>query len=91
MSKDGFIEDAYNQTNFGGPDKIYAYLKKNYYEESSEKNIMKVAAEKAKVEKVIKQIDPQQENVQRETRSRKQTEFFAKSKYSTLPTKQKRR
>jgi hypothetical protein len=58
---------------------------------SSTKNIMKIAAEKAKVEKVVKQIDPKEENVQREPRSRKQTEFFAKSEYSTLPTKPKRR
>jgi hypothetical protein len=76
--------------NDGEVKKRYNLLKVPKDTVSSTKNIMKIAAEKAKVEKVVKQIDPKEENVQREPRSRKQTEFFSKSEYSTLPIKPKR-
>jgi hypothetical protein len=77
--------------NDGEIKKRYNLLKVPKDTVSSSKNILKVEAEKAKVEKVVKQIDPKEENVQREPRLRKQRELFSETEHSSLKSKPKRR
>jgi hypothetical protein len=61
--------------------------------QSSTKNIMKVAAEKAKVIKEVKKIDPKEENITREKRStagKFKSEKFSDTDLSSIKFKPKR-
>jgi hypothetical protein len=58
MSKESFIEDAYNETNFGGPEKIYTYLKKNYHDIKITKQEIKNYLNKQEQEQILKKQKP---------------------------------
>jgi hypothetical protein len=58
MSKESFIEDAYLNTNFGGPEKIYTYLKKNYHDIKITKEEIKTFLNKQEQEQILKKQKP---------------------------------
>lgn len=58
MSKESFIEDAYIETNFGGIEKIYTYLKKNYHDIKITKQEVKKYLDAQEQEQILKTQKP---------------------------------